>query len=148
LPDLFPVGTILEPHDDLVWSDRDVTVLLGLSTTCRYCDQSMPALRRLNSQIERRDGRVSGIAVSAEAADVLADYLRRNGLSAFSPRTVRRDSALGRTAALTPSIVLLDRRGVVLRTWPGLVTGERLEEVLAYLDAPKTTNGGTPVHGR
>jgi hypothetical protein len=142
LPDLLPLGTVLEPVDETGYGSADVTILVGLSTTCQYGEQSMAAFRRLNDRAaSERSGRLRILALSAEPQEVLAEHLKAQRLSAFRPvEVVGRTSQISRIASLTPSVVLLDREGTVVGSWAALITTGRLRQIMRSLNERNVRN--------
>lgn len=134
MPPVYPPGFQLSESSGIEFGRP--TVLVGLSSQCGFCAQSIPQLRRLNkewSRLSRGHGHL--VAVGAEASSVLATYLKDNGLSAFEVHSVTRTSELAAVATRTPSVVLLDSTGAVLASWPGLITADRMAEVLQRVEA-------------
>lgn len=145
LAPVFPSGCTIAAPDDVIYSAREFTVLVGLSSTCRYCQESMPFLRELDAEAWQRLGpRVRIVALGAEPVETLRTYLDNSGLSHFEARSVASDTPLSAVARRTPSIVVVDRHGSVVDTWPGLLTDQRLNEVLDHLKepAPPQVSGG------
>jgi thioredoxin-related protein len=134
-PPVLAAGTILESVKELTFSGSELTVLVGLSSTCRYCDESMPAFRRLNERVRsQQPDRVRVFAIAAQARETLTEYLWKNSLTAFQPIKLEQGSKLGPLVRRTPSVVLVNRQGTVLASWPGLMTTTRLVEVIEHLD--------------
>ena len=131
LPDVFPTHSVLKSTDEIRFGEGAVTVLIGLQSTCRYCAESMPAFRQLDAYVRsRKDKAVVIKAIGAEPVDTLGQYLETNGLAIYTPVSVDRRSALAPVAIRTPSVVLVDHTGAVLASWQGLLTMDRLEEVI------------------
>lgn len=138
LPEIWAAGTILSDDNDLSFSGSDLTILVGLSTTCRYCEESMPALRRLDELVESSPGsagHLQVVALAGQPTEVFREYLQARGLRNLRPLSLAEGaiperSQLERLIAMTPSVVVVDRAGAVLAGWPGLITPERLDEIL------------------
>lgn len=128
-----PVGlTIGTP--DVHFGSPALTVLVGLSSTCRYCDESLPALLSLNELALRRPERLAVWAVALEAPDTLNAYLAAKGLGEFRAFAVERDHPLSRIALRTPSVVVADASGVVRASWSGLMTPPRMRQVISEVE--------------
>lgn len=111
------------------------SLILVLSTTCPYCDQSMAFYRELTGAKGRLRSAFRVIAVfSRNAADGEA-YLRRNGLDAdcvvSDPLPV-----LGRF--LTPTLLIADGEGKVKRAWRGVLSEANQREVLMVLGSTES----------
>jgi len=134
LAPVFPVGFKPAQPAGIEYAASDFTVLVGLSSRCKYCAESMPMLRTLAHEAgAQKKMRVRLVALALEPLTSLTSYLQRNGLAEFLPNEIRVGSDLAPVAQRTPSIVLVDRSGSVVATWPGLVTEERLNDVLEHL---------------
>jgi hypothetical protein len=118
-------GLRLDPVGEVRFDEADRTILVGLSTKCRYCEQSIPALRELIAGVRASPQRVKVIAVGAEPVDALRDYLSRNGVT---PHGV--ESAQGPLTKQTPTLAVVDNQGRVLGGWIGVVDEERRKQVL------------------
>ncbi len=126
-----PVGSTLTPSADVSFGGSEFTVLLGFSTTCRFCRDSLPALKRLHEQLNLApNGRLRVMALTVEPVHLLSDYLNQNELPKFQSFTVRSQSELVPIIRQTPTVVLVDRTGRVVGSWVGLITEERVNEIL------------------
>lgn len=133
-PEVFPVGTTLTSVDGFSFGAADFTVLIGLSTTCRYCEESLPALRRLEDVARSRgDDELRVLAMSIQPTELVQSYLRKNGLSMFQAVTIAGGSSFVPVVRQTPTVVLADREGSVRGSWVGLISIDRLEQILTLL---------------
>ena len=107
------VGTRLDLPGITV-TDAQLSVLLILSTNCRFCTQSMPLYRRLSS--ERRHLDFALFAAFPEPLTDAGAYLRANSLKVDGLFRAK-PSELHATG--TPTVVLLDRDRTVLASWVG-----------------------------
>jgi hypothetical protein len=131
------VGSAMKPIADVQYDTSELTVLVGLSSTCRYCTESMPAFQRLNDfAIARGDRAVHVVAVGLEPLEVLSGYLSANGLTRFQPVSVSRESDAARVASRTPTVILVDSAGQVLVSWSGRMTTEEMDAALQRNVAP------------
>lgn len=136
VPDVFPRDTVLGSTDDVRFDAAPLTILVGLQTDCRYCADSMPGFREIESYVtSRKDGLVSIVAVGAESRDKLAQYLQTNRLTVYRPVSITRGSVLAPVAMRTPALVLVNRLGAVLASWPGVLTPERTADVIAHIES-------------
>src|SRR5687768_443563 len=62
-------------------SDAPHQLIYFFSTTCRYCEQSVPAIRRLSTLVDQHAGNAELIAVSQQDRAATAEYARRHGLA-------------------------------------------------------------------
>jgi hypothetical protein len=130
-PPSVAVGTTLSvPGFD--WRANGTTVVLALSTNCHFCSESAPFYRRLAEELSRR--RVHLTAVLPQNADESSDYLRALQLAFGDVRQIPLRTLQIRG---TPTLLLVDERGVVRNVWEGKLTAEREQQVLeAVLDHP------------
>ena len=116
---------ITEVPVDYKSSDR--TLLFVLSSRCRFCTASLPFYKDLLVRSEQRQ-RTRMIAVGNEKASVLSEYLGGAGLAFDTVIALREDVALKTRG--TPTLILVDRNGVVRGFWEGLLSAEREKDVL------------------
>lgn len=116
------------------------TVLFFVSSTCRYCTDSMPfykeVMRRVASSPEVRQ-RVDVIVVGRESEATLREYVERYGFSPDRIGTVT-ESAMPKLA-LTPTSVLVNSEGLVDAAWIGrldTMNEERFFSLLSKSEAP------------
>lgn len=116
------------PLDAVNWKNNGATLILYLSTTCRYCNESISFYQRLKK--ERPEDAPKVVAVFSQAEDEAMKYLDSNklivdGLVNGSLRSI------GVTG--TPTLLLVDENGVVTDSWRGKLSPEKEKEVLAKL---------------
>lgn len=123
------IGTVLEPTDEIRFAGADFTLLLGFSTTCRFCQDSIPALQLLRDDFARFNNRLKVFALSVQPREVLAGYLAQQDLSSFHPIHVKSLTHLVPIVRQTPTIVIVDQSGRVRATWVGLIDEKRVGEI-------------------
>lgn len=101
------------------------TLVVALSSACRYCNDSMPFYRELQ---ERKPPSSRLLAISREpSTESFSNHLRTHG---FAP-----DSAVAGVVLphvrMTPTMILLDASGVVERVWEGQLNAAGQKEVMA-----------------
>ncbi len=111
------------------WGSYERSFLFVLSTRCHFCSESAPLYRQIAS-IARERGNIRLIAAlpqeSAEAAQYLQDLrLSVDKLVQVQPMVI---GARG-----TPTLVLLDRTGVVQDTWFGRLSPVMERELFAIV---------------
>lgn len=111
------------------WSTSPQTLVLVLSSDCKYCTASAPFYRRLVSQGSlSQSTRLLAIFPQApkESRDYLASLeIQIDDLQRAAP------AALG--AKGTPTLILINASGVVIQSWEGLLPPNAEAEVLAYV---------------
>ncbi|HVE56401.1 MAG TPA: redoxin family protein [Pyrinomonadaceae bacterium] len=105
-----------------------INVLLFLRTGCTFCDQSMPFYRRI-TQLSNT-GKVKVIAFFAHNDLEATEYMKRSQLIDVEISRTNFDS-LGIKG--TPTFVLLDQSGKVLKSSVGKLNDKGEQEIENYL---------------
>ena len=98
--------------DGVDWSKADKTLVMVLSTTCRFCTESGPFYRKLANA----RGKVRMIAVLPQSVEEGRRYLEDLGVD-VSEVVQAPLSSIGVTG--TPTLVLVSQDGTVTSTWLG-----------------------------
>lgn len=122
------VGTkVALPGED--WARNGRTLLLVLSSDCRFCTESAPFYQRLaRDAAGRADLRL--VAVLPQEVGAGREYLRRLGVPIAEVRQAA-PTAVG--AQVTPTLILLDGGGAVTHSWVGKLAAPEESEVLGRL---------------
>lgn len=104
------------------------TVVLFIRRDCRFCIDSLPFYRRLGATAVHHSGLLRIVAASTEVATGLGAYLRTQGIEVDATVTVS-SSAL--VTGATPTVVLVDPRGVIEGSWVGRQGGKGEAEIIA-----------------
>lgn len=108
------------------WQKNGKTLLLALSTACHFCTESGPFYQRIVR--ERGDTRL--VALLPQAEEEGQAYLRSLGVGIDEVRHVGfRD--MGLTG--TPTLLLVDEKGVVSDVWVGALPPNKEAEVMSRL---------------
>jgi hypothetical protein len=101
---------------DVDWAKNGQTLLLVLSSGCHFCTESAPFYQRLI-----RESGINRIALLPQPADEGRRYIESLGITVGEVRQVRLDSlrVIG-----TPTILIVDRDGVVTDSWVGVLSPE------------------------
>jgi hypothetical protein len=105
-------------------NDKRNILLITLSSTCSYCDQSSSALRSLITRLSK-SARV--VVIGAEPAAQLSTYSARHGLVFDSAHGM---SATSPYVQWSPRIFLLTSRNALIGEWSGRVDMATAESVL------------------
>lgn len=111
------------------WGRSDRTLLIVLSTQCRYCTESAPFYQRLARE-QSRVGRARLVAVLPQSVAEAQKYLGEHGIAVDEVRQVSPD-AVG--AAGTPTLIMLDSAGSVVESWVGKLPPDKESEVINRL---------------
>jgi hypothetical protein len=132
------VGDTLPALKNYSWGEYDHSLVLAARVECQYCRASVPFYRQLRSMIAVTTKRVGFIAVFPNPPDKVGAFLDRFGLDipAVSSMPLEQLSVSG-----TPTLILADSKGAVVRVWIGELDAEERRELLAqvrsYLDGKK-----------
>jgi thiol-disulfide isomerase/thioredoxin len=110
---------------NIAWSDYSRTLLLILTKECHFCRESSPFYRRLVSEAHAKHVRV--IAIMPDSPVDARQYLAREEIAVdcivqLRPTDLR--------VAGTPTLLTVNRQGVVEKEWVGKLPPEKEEEVI------------------
>lgn len=112
----------------LDWNKSDKTLLMVLSSNCRYCTESAPFYRRLAEQkIGRGDVRL--IAVLSQSVGEAQRYLNDHGIIVDE---IRQPVSGAAYAQATPTLIMVDKNGSVVESWVGKLPPEKEAEVMRH----------------
>lgn len=111
------------------WTKNDRTLLMALSRGCHFCSASAPFYKKLTQELSGRKD-VGMVAAFPQPVDEARNYLSTLGVSIGDVRQLRLDSlgVLG-----TPTLILVDREGVVINAWRGQLSSDKEDEVFNQL---------------
>ena len=111
------------------WAKSEQTLLLVLQKGCHFCADSAPFYKRLVEEFGNR-GTIKLIALLPQDSGEAKEYLNELGINIDNIRTVN-PSSLGVTG--TPTVLLIDRSGVVKGVWVGRLPADGESEILTRL---------------
>ncbi|HYW73233.1 MAG TPA: hypothetical protein VE961_19590 [Pyrinomonadaceae bacterium] len=111
------------PNED--WAKNRKTLLLALSTQCKYCSASAGFYQRL---IQTASPNTRLVAVLPQPRDASAEYL--SGLK-VTIDDIQQVSPPSLGVSATPTLILVDGAGAVVKSWIGQLPHDKEEEVLA-----------------
>lgn len=123
-------GTTLSlPEVD--WGTVEKSVVLVLSTECHYCSANAEFYERLAMHAAQRETKsIRIIAIFPQAADVAEKYLSGAGVHVPVVKGVH-PRAVG--ASVTPTVILVDNKGIVMKSWVGELHSDGETEILTLL---------------
>jgi hypothetical protein len=121
------VGDRLEGIDGLELAGHEQTLLVAVSSRCRYCTESMPLYRQLLDW--RQEERTQVVVASAESAAVTAAYLAEHGVE---PDRIL-EVAAGEIGTATPTLLDVSRSGEVRVVIVGRLPDAEAADVAARL---------------
>lgn len=125
--DVTPLGKTV-PLENINWKENKKTLVLYLSTSCRYCTESKPFYQRLVKESSAKG--IKLVAVLPQPVEEAKDYLKQNEINITD---VRNSSLNSIGVRATPNLLLVDDNGVVSNHWRGKLSAEKENEVMAKL---------------
>jgi hypothetical protein len=114
---------------DVDWQQKDQTLLITLQKGCHYCAESAPFYQRLVREAESQK-KTQLVAVLPQEPTESRQYL--SDLSV--PISSVKQATLGSLqVAGTPTLIMVNREGVVTDVWVGKLPPEKESEVLNKL---------------
>jgi hypothetical protein len=128
------VGTKLS-LSSIDFSQANRTILLALNTGCVFCTASAPFYQKLTQSASNSP--IKLIAIMPQDIDTSTKYL--NDLHVSPHQIVQIPlGTIGVTG--TPTILVVDKSGLVLKAWRGKLTSTQESEVLNLINADATKN--------
>ena len=109
---------VMDPIPDVDFAASEKTLVLFVSSRCRFCTDSAPFYRQLIGATPRTGG-VRFVAAGVEPREVLASYLRE--LSVEVDAIVSFPGPPPRRVRGTPTLVLVNSEGQVDLSWVGML---------------------------
>ncbi|HIK16396.1 MAG TPA: hypothetical protein IGS53_14090 [Leptolyngbyaceae cyanobacterium M33_DOE_097] len=114
---------------DIDWSKTDRTLVLALQKDCPFCTMSATFYQRLRKELIELGG-IRLVAVLPHAINEANDYLSELGVSVDEVEQVSL-SSIGVKG--TPTILLVDNKGIITNVWRGKLQSERENDILTRL---------------
>jgi hypothetical protein len=112
---------------DIEWPKSRGTLLLALSSQCRFCTESAEFYQAL---LKKRTAELRVIAVMPQDLETSREYLTRLGLYVDE---IRQASLVSIGVAGTPTILIVNEQGEVTDAWRGKLRPEGERDVLNRL---------------
>ncbi|HZS47663.1 MAG TPA: hypothetical protein VFC63_21520 [Blastocatellia bacterium] len=119
----------MDPHA------ANVTVLLALSSACKFCDASTAFYQQLTTLRQKPGAQFQTVGVFREPVDTAREYLTRKGLSLDSVIS-HPLSDLGVDG--TPTLFVINPNGKIIYASVGLLDDAKQKEVLHMLGTSST----------
>jgi hypothetical protein len=113
------------PLKDVTWAKNKSTLVLGLQTTCHFCTKSGPFFQKLAATAS---GNTKIVAVLPQTVEQSKQYLSGLGVHVDEIRSTTLASI---SVSGTPTLMLVDDKGVIRNVWVGKLPDEQQAEVLA-----------------
>jgi hypothetical protein len=114
------------PSLEIDWKQNPQTMVLAISTTCHFCTESAPFYKSL----AQNKGSTRLVAVLPQSLVEGQQYLAKLGVPVDD---VRQASLSSMGVSGTPTLMLVDRNGVVVGSWVGRLGDSQENEVLSKL---------------
>ena len=128
VPPVYAKGAKIPDTKELGFSSAQRTLILVTHSQCHFCQESMPFYKRLTNAAHKEGVRVVGL--SAEDLAVHRDFLTWGGLYVDFVGSM---AVNGIKVRGTPTLIEVDRRGVVLSSWEGTVSPAKEPDMEASL---------------
>jgi thioredoxin-related protein len=125
-------GETLAELRGVVPAGSNTALVMALSPTCHFCNDSMPFYKQL---VDKRNESKSGVKVIAAVPAAEAEAAEQKNLTDHGVQTdavVHVDFSKIKVPG-TPTLFLVDNQGKVLDVWVGKLNASREKEVLAKL---------------
>lgn len=103
----------------------DKNLILVLSTSCKYCTESIPFYQRL-AERNAAEKKLNMVAAFAQEPSEAAKYLIEKNLSVDQ---IVKTEASDIQVRGTPTLILTDKNGTVLESWAGKLSPDKENEV-------------------
>ena len=111
------------------WSSHDRTLVLALQVGCRFCSESAPFYQQLTSAA-RQSGKVHLLAVLPQRPSDSKNYLATLSVPV---EDVRQATLSSLNVSGTPTLILVNRQGVIQSVWVGKLSSGDERQVLGKL---------------
>jgi hypothetical protein len=115
------------------WQSAQVTVLLEISSTCHFCNESMPFYRQLMAARLAGPVKVPVIVASADAVNVMRKHLADQQVAVDKVLHSRMEAF----PMVTPTVYIVDSKGVVQRAFIGKLDSPGEKQVLSIVERGK-----------
>lgn len=122
---LFSPGQHIQGTATLALSNAPRTLIIATSSTCQYCNASMPFYKRVADVA--RNTRTRIVAVTGEDAKVNRTFLASHGIGV---ETVLSQPESGVQIPVVPSLILVKGDGTVIDSWSGRPTDASYERLV------------------
>ncbi|HUA63865.1 MAG TPA: hypothetical protein VML19_34270 [Verrucomicrobiae bacterium] len=114
------------------WQSAPISVVLQISSTCPFCNESMPFYRQLMAARPAGSARVPVIVASHDAVAVIRKHLADEQVVVDKVLHARDIFGTG-----TPTVYIVDRKGVVKRVFIGKLDPAGEKELVSIVERGK-----------
>jgi len=127
-PSAYQPGEAIETIDGLNVGNGKAAVLIVLRSGCQFCTESLPFYKTLTLH---RVGTFDAIALAPEPKGIADRYLKDAGVEV--DRTIEITSTQLTRVRATPTLIVLDSSGRVVKSWVGHLNQAGEDEVVRTL---------------
>jgi hypothetical protein len=124
-------GEVFPPLAGYSWQSHSQTLVMAIRKGCIYCKASQPFYKRLCSLERANQLHAHLLVVMPDNKEEGASELQSAGLTAES---VFDQPLSSLKVSGTPTLLLLDSKGKVFRSWVGQLTTQEENDVMAAVD--------------
>lgn len=139
--DAVKAGDKLANLDGWNWGAHDQTLVLALRKGCHFCEDSAPFYQRLKTQQQQGGPDSSIVAVFPDTVDTVKEVVQAEGLRMHALAGVPLEKL---KVSATPTLLLVDRSGTVLKAWIGMLSPREELEVMRAMTAPTASGLKSP----
>jgi hypothetical protein len=125
-------GDRLPSLDGWDWGAHDRTLVLALRKGCHYCEDSAPFYQRLVAQQQKGGSDSSIVAVFPDSTHTVNEVVQSEGLGVHAVAGVPLEKL---KISGTPTLLLVDRSGIVRNAWIGMLSPRQELEVMGATSA-------------
>lgn len=114
---------------DVNFSSQPKTLILALSTGCRFCNESVPFYKRIIENTQNKN--VKLVAVFPTSIEESKAHLNELGLTNLE---VKRSPLDNIQVSGTPTLILTNEKGEITDYWVGKLTPDKETEVINKLN--------------
>ena len=118
-----PISSPIVSSLDIDWRKSKQTLLLAVSSTCHFCTESASFYK----QLAKERGSTRLVAVFPQPITEGRNYLEALGVTVDEIRQAPFNSL---NVQATPTLILIDSNGLVIKSWIGKLEEEQQHEVL------------------
>ena len=126
-PDFVKAGDKFANLDGWNWGAHDQTLVLALRKGCHFCEDSAPFYQRLAAQQQKGGSDSSIVAVFPDSAATVNEVVQSEGLGVQAVAGVPLEKL---KISATPTLLLVDRSGIVRNAWIGMLSPRQELEVM------------------
>lgn len=124
-------GQTLPAISGYVWSDHPRTLLLVIQRGCKFCQASLPFYKHLDELEKEKILRAHVLTVMPNDKNSGESMLHTAGLNVES---IFNQSLASMNVSGTPTVLLLDPRGRITKSWVGQLNSQEEQEVIAAVE--------------